>query len=348
MKKVLNVIYSLKGGGAETQLALLVENDPLNRQAVFCCDRSDVEYCNKDVLVRVSPRKSIYNLKYLSGFISLLREFGPDVVHIWLPASITIPTMILAKLYGARVIFSYRSTMAFHRGLSVFEFMIALLFSDKIVSNNKIEYSQLLYRKLFRIKSGVVIGNAVAAVGGEIEREFYAATTRILYAGRLTRKKDVPCLLRALALVNFDWSLDLCGTGEQFEEIRCLVADLGLDGKVEMRGYCDDIWRYYDSSDLLVSPSLWEGMPNALVEAMTRGLPCVVSDIPQHRDLLCGDGALEFFEPGSAEKLADKLNELVHNKTKLESMSLLGREMSDVYSVEKMTSKYSSVYQEIM
>ena len=346
--KILNVIYSLKGGGAETQLALLVENDSLNQHAIFCCDRSGSKYRNDEVLVCVSPRKNIYNLNYLFRFISLLREFGPDVVHVWLPASITIPTMILAKLYGARVIFSYRNTMAFHRVLSVFEFMIALLFSDKIVSNNKIAYSQLLYRKLFRIKSGDVIGNAVAAVAGEIERDFYGAMTRILYAGRLTRQKDVPCLLRALVLVNFNWSLDLCGTGEQFEEIQCLVSDLGLDGKVEMHGYCDDISQYYDASDLLVSPSLWEGMPNVLVEAMTRGLPCVVSDIPQHRDLLCGDGALEFFEPGSAEKLADKLNELVHNKTKLESMSLLGREMSDVYSVEKMTSKYSSVYQEIM
>lgn len=101
---------------------------------------------------------------------------------------------------------------------------------------------------------------------------------RILNVGRLSYQKNQSLLIRAFARVairNPDWVLTLVGEGEKRDEIERLIAEKGLANRVELIGAVMDVDTWYRKSAFLAFPSLWEGFPNALVEAFRQGLPAV-------------------------------------------------------------------------
>lgn len=101
---------------------------------------------------------------------------------------------------------------------------------------------------------------------------------RILHVGRLSSQKNQIFLFKAFALIakeNPDWILTLVGEGEKRAEIEQVINDLDLSEQVELLGAVADVDEWYRKSAFLAFPSLWEGFPNALVEAFRQGLPAV-------------------------------------------------------------------------
>jgi glycosyltransferase involved in cell wall biosynthesis len=101
---------------------------------------------------------------------------------------------------------------------------------------------------------------------------------RILNVGRLSYQKNQLLLIRAFARIVSaypDWVLTLVGEGEKRAEIERLIAEKGLRDRVELIGAVTDVDAWYRESAFLAFPSLWEGFPNALVEAFRQGLPAV-------------------------------------------------------------------------
>jgi GalNAc-alpha-(1->4)-GalNAc-alpha-(1->3)-diNAcBac-PP-undecaprenol alpha-1,4-N-acetyl-D-galactosaminyltransferase len=101
---------------------------------------------------------------------------------------------------------------------------------------------------------------------------------RILHVGRLSYQKNQTFLVKSFALIanrNPEWLLTLVGEGEKRAEIEQLISDLGLDEQVELVGAVTDVDKWYRNSAFMAFPSLWEGFPNALVEAFRQGLPAI-------------------------------------------------------------------------
>lgn len=129
---------------------------------------------------------------------------------------------------------------------------------------------------------------------------------RILNVGRLSYQKNQDLLIRAFATIasaNPDWVLTLVGEGEKRGEIERLIAERGLRGRVELIGAVTDVDSWYCVSAFLAFPSLWEGFPNALVEAFRQGLPAVglertagVNELLKHNEtgILASDDEFSF------------------------------------------------------
>lgn len=101
---------------------------------------------------------------------------------------------------------------------------------------------------------------------------------RILNVGRLSYQKNQQLLIQAFARIASaysDWILTLVGEGEKRGQVERLVAEAGLTDRVEIVGAVTDVDAWYRVSAFLAFPSLWEGFPNALVEAFRQGLPAV-------------------------------------------------------------------------
>ena len=115
----------------------------------------------------------------------------------------------------------------------------------------------------------------------------------IVAVGRLNRQKNHALLVRAYAaLGDVEDRLVLYGEGRQRENLEELVRSLHLEGRVLLPGSSDDVPRDIRGAKLFVLPSNFEGMPNALLEAMALGLPCISTDCP------CG-GPAEILENGT-------------------------------------------------
>ena len=100
----------------------------------------------------------------------------------------------------------------------------------------------------------------------------------ILYVARLCFQKNHQLLLHAFSLIadDFkDWKIILVGDGEYRRQVSELISTLNLNGKVELVGPVVEVERFYAESDIFAFPSLFEGFPNALAEALASGLPCI-------------------------------------------------------------------------
>jgi glycosyltransferase involved in cell wall biosynthesis len=120
---------------------------------------------------------------------------------------------------------------------------------------------------------------------------FEAAAPYVVFAGRLAPQKNLPWLIAALRQVfaSHPGTALIAGEGPDRAALEAQVRALGLGDRVRFLGYRDDPWALMKATAVLVNPSRFEGQPNAVVEAMACGLPVVVSDIPEHRELLAGD-----------------------------------------------------------
>jgi glycosyltransferase involved in cell wall biosynthesis len=104
----------------------------------------------------------------------------------------------------------------------------------------------------------------------------------VLAAGRLTRQKDFPTLIRAFAALRRQTAarLIILGEGGERRKLEALAAGLGVAGDLDMPGFVENPYAYMSRADLFVLSSAWEGLGNVLVEALALGLPVVSTDCP--------------------------------------------------------------------
>ena len=114
----------------------------------------------------------------------------------------------------------------------------------------------------------------------------------ILGAGRLTRQKDFPTLMRAFALVRAqrEARLVILGEGRLRADLEKFAAELGLSDSVSLPGYAENPYAYMAKASLFVLSSAWEGSPNVLTEALALGIPVVSTDCPSGPREILQDG----------------------------------------------------------
>ena len=150
---------------------------------------------------------------------------------------------------------------------------------------------------------------------------------RILSVGRLSYQKNYPTLIEAFAAVAPDfpeWDLTLLGEGEERAKLESLIAEKSLIGRIIMPGTSSLIANFYAGSHLFCLPSLWEGFPNALAEALAHGLPCVgFAECAGVRDLIRrGENGLLARGNGDVDTLANALRTLMSSAEMRRGMGL--------------------------
>lgn len=132
----------------------------------------------------------------------------------------------------------------------------------------------------------------------------------ILGAGRLTKPKDFPTLIRAFALVRQQRParLMILGEGEERPELERLARELGLGEDVALPGFVSNPYPYMKRAAVFVLSSRWEGLPTVLVEALALGTPVVATDCPNGpREILQG-GRWGYLTPiGDSAALAESI-----------------------------------------
>lgn len=353
--RILHCIHSLSGGGAERQLQVLVgaSKNAGMEPGIFCVNNKGGELISPSVPIYKSKRSVKYNFSLFGSVHEAMCNFQPDILHAWLPGSITIPAMLVAFAHRVPSVFSYRSTMFFRRPLTVAEYLCALMASSGIVSNNPVERSNRAYRFLYKWKRGIVIKNAVD-IAPHFRRQQanpkFDSTRTILFAGRIMPAKNWKCLLRALPLIDakHPYRLTICGDGEDAKELRDLADELKLQDRVMLLGYRKDVYAIMQSADVLVLPSWYEGMPNVLLEALAIGLPCIVSDIPSHRDLIGDTQCAITFNPNSPAELAARINEFFSNPNCALKMARAGWNITEAHTPLAMAERYRNFYSDMM
>lgn len=161
----------------------------------------------------------------------------------------------------------------------------------------------------------------------------------ILGVGRLVPQKGFDLLLRAFAEGARElagWRVEILGDGPLRQELARLAETLGVADRVVLHGHVDDPFPHYARAAMLVLPSRFEGMPNALLEAMASGLPAIVSDASPGPLEVVIDGENGLVVPaGDVTALARAMTRLAGDADVRRSMGETGRTRSGEHGVEK-------------
>ena len=171
---------------------------------------------------------------------------------------------------------------------------------------------------------------------------------RIIMAGRLSIQKNPLLALEALALIgNLDWSFDVIGDGPLGPDVRALAEKSGLGGRVILHGWISNaqVADLMAGADILLMPSLNEGLSMVAIEALQHGLAIVASRIGGMRDVVAEgrNGFLCELSPGA---FAQKLGALLADASLLERMRHASRQMAGDYDLEKTVVAYENVLRE--
>lgn len=104
---------------------------------------------------------------------------------------------------------------------------------------------------------------------------------RIVAAGRLSEQKNYKMMIDAVKLVSEEYEnvvLEIYGIGELQEKLDLYIKSIGMENNVKLMGRSNELYNVYKDVDLYLMSSNFEGMPNALAEAMAIGLPCISTD----------------------------------------------------------------------
>lgn len=151
-------------------------------------------------------------------------------------------------------------------------------------------------------------------------KEFSTDIFNVLFVGRLSPQKNVRVLVQAAALLKSQVIVHIVGEGEQKEDLQKLIHEQHIQNVV-LHGakYDNELHTFYQNADVFVLPSIKEGLPEVLVEAMASALPIVASDVIGNREFVADTGIL--VNPPTPENFAYEIDCLLSNPTLLKKMS---------------------------
>lgn len=201
------------------------------------------------------------------------------------------------------------------------------------------------------------IGKRIYLIPNPIRNEFfdiqpYIQGFNIVYVGRLTRVKGVLTLIEAFAEIAKaipEARLILVGDGPLRPDIEKRVRELGLENKVLITGFIPNsqIPKILKGASVFVLPSYAEGLSNALLQAMAAGLPCIVSDTEENREVIHHGVNGLLFPVGDSKALAETLIQVLTDKELASKLGCKAKESIKHLKLKRIIRMYLRVFSEL-
>ena len=350
--RVLHLIPTLGGGGAERQIAYLAQG----LQARGCDVHVAIDSGGPNLERLVATGATVhwirtagnYDPMLLPRLVRLIRGLRPDIVQTWL-TRMDVAGGAAALLTGSRWIVSERAAADHYPRDMRHKLRRAVgRFADAIVanSNDGLGFWKSSRAAKFSIPNALDF-DAIAAAAPATE-DFGAAKV-ILFAGRLTEQKNVLNLLDALALAmkGRDAVALLCGTGELEGAIRARIGQRGLADRVRLPGYVDSLWGLMKRADVLVAPSWFEGHPNVVLEGAACGCPLVISDIVAHREVF-DERSAEMVPPSDVNAITAAISRVLDDPEAARARARLAQDVIASLSISATADAYLGVYERLI
>jgi len=384
-KKILFIITKSEMGGAQHFLyEFITRLDPLGYEcSVAAGNGKNNELFEKlhQKSIEIISIKNFSNAPGLKNFLAffetfnLIRKFKPDILYL-LSSEAGFIGAIAGKLY--RLLFWRKNPKiiyriggwAFKEPRNIFIKKIYLWaeklsapFKDIIITNSEFDKRLAIKNKIAKpdkiitIYNGLDVDNlkflsekeAKIFIESKIQNTKYKIqnTTLIGTIANLYKNKGLEYLILAIAKVMYHnkFNFVIIGDGPEKERLKNLIKKYNLEDEIFLAGFIPDAYNYLKAFDLFVLPSVKEGQPWTILEAMAAEIPIVATNIAGIPEMIENEKSGLLVEPADPDALADAIEKmLAHPSLTQECVKNAALEVRSQFSAENMVRKNEELF----
>ena len=359
---VLYIIWSLGLGGAEQVVINLAKGlDKKRFRPIVCCLNEKGEFADElekeGIQVLALHKKGKFDIAIIKKIIAVIKANHIRIVHTHLWGA-NFWGRLAAILCRIPVIASEHNEDSWKPRLFLYADKILSLFTDRIIAvSNRVKH--------FYVHRAGIHPDKITVVYNGIEANRFGATGDISLKkkelgikdeelvlgviGRLVPQKGHIYFLRALNELSKRQSLRglIIGSGPLDRELKDAAQAIGLNGKVIFTGLRQDIPQLLNLVDVLVMPSLREGLPIIALEAMAAGVPVVATNVGGNPEVIIDGETGLLVQPRNAEALKNAINRLITDKDYSRTLVKKARfRIESFFNVMRMVSDTEKIYEE--
>ena len=357
--KICFLITGLGIGGAERHLYNLV---PRINQDVFIISLTNnnnfgKKIEEKGIKVYYLGLNKINLPLVILKFRKILKEKKPEVLDTYLIHS-NLFGRIFGRIFGVKInISSIRSDYSKFQILKRIDKITRKRASLYILNSRALisyvhDKNQVPMDKIKILPNGIDLNEIQGKLDKnyDVRRELQLNDDNFIvtFAGRLIKDKNLATLIKAMKYVDDSIHLIIAGDGPERNDLLQLIKNLNITDKVHFLGPRQDVFNILNSSNVFILPSIREGMSNALLEAMALKRICIVSNIPQNKELIKDGVNGMIFNPLNEKELASKIMKVYSNKAPKD----LGQECFNLvqkeFNIEIIKKKYENIIKNIL
>lgn len=352
MKTIMIVMPELYYGGAEKQFRFLAAGLDKRTYNVIVVDehaygseiiKAPKSYLdnNKEILyIELKKRKCNRILKYLLinlDMMRVIRKHTPDLLF-----SSSLKLAFLCKVLNIPFVYSERNSAKGNK--YYLEKKQALKISSIVTCNSRGASKELM-------RHGI---DSIFVINGIEECNLIkiCLSSRLIFVpARISSEKNQEIVIEAMPYLPKDVKALFAGMisdKDYLNRIRNRIEELGLEDRVEIIGYTDNVKELYNKSAVVVLPSITEGASNVILECYMYGRLCVISDISENRDV--SSDIQRFFDPNSARILAERILDVFDLKPYEyeDECEYNHKFVIDNYGMPRMVEEYKQIFDEVI
>ncbi len=315
---------------------------------------------------RISLIKSVLprDFQFWMSIVLLLRKIDPDLIQAQ-GVSLGIPGIFIKLLLKKPYILYSRSSPDV-----VFQFFppflgfikkrvlqLILAYPDKVLaltSCMRNELIQICSRDDITIIPNGIDVTSFGSSKCKLKSNVDERSKKILWIGRFSREKGVRYLIEATCILKKQYSEDLklilVGHGADENILKNLVNQLNLKQNVVFTGKVQncDVAFYMKDSDVFVLPSLTEGFPNVLLEALAAGLPVVATNVCGVPEIIIDRENGLLVQPKDSQEIADRIREILEDKELRNKISRNNKKRATTYDLNTCIDMLEGVYRTLV
>ncbi len=363
--KVLQLVEGFNFGGAETKLLELVKHmdkDRFETTVVSLGLGNEIEdkfHSELDCNVMTFQRQKQFDFKLLARVRNFIRDEKIDVVMTTLFYADVLGAMA-GKSGGAKGVFSWETIsspkwLVPHR---LWSYRYAIRNTDKVISVSKATASWLVEKrkvnpgKVMIIPYGVNLDKFNPAIKS-VTRESIGLTDDDIVIGQVSRLNEqkghcylidaAPDIIATQPNVKFV----LVGDGPLRSQLTQQIVANGVEDHFILLGFRQDVPEILPLFDVFTLPSLYEGLPNVVLEAMACGLPVVATPVDGTKEAVIDQETGLLVPVGEVRQLADNLLHVISDHDLKLKLGHAGRmRVEDEFSLDGQVKKFENLYQE--
>lgn len=335
-----NLTYALKNVGQEVCVVSLYD------------DRTPIARRMEEAGIRIAylDKKPGLDLSMVPKLRKLMQRERPDVVHTHL--NILKYAALAARLAGVRKCVHTVHSLADREAEDRIEKCVKGYFFRKSwsvpvaltpqVQSSVAEFYDLPPTRIPMIYNGIDLSRCVPKTTYET-----GDTVTILHVGRFDVPKNHAGLLEAFRLLRQnhpECRLRLVGDGDLRQDMEALAREKGIADAVEFCGMQSNVYPYLHNADIFTLPSIYEGNPMTVIEAMGTGLPIAASRVGGIPDMIA-DGESGLLVEPEPKSICDGLVRLVEDESLRRRLGEAARKQSRTFSAEHMARDYIACYE---